>query len=119
MAPGSFCRVVETLVSRTTQPFGLNRRRTTTRISGRAGQNNPLVVVSPSCCSRVIDHDDWHARYTAVDIIITTTPATTPLTTECAAELAVGAVAVVFEVPFVVLVVVEGPVTTGCFPGLD
>ena len=68
---------------------------------------------------RVIDHD-WHARYTAVDIIIIiTTPATTPVTTECAAELAVGAVAVVFEVPFVVLVMVEGPVTTGCFPGLD
>ena len=86
---------------------------TTTELSPR------LVVVSPSCCSRVIDHDDWHARYTAVDIIITTTPATTPVTTECAAELAVGAVAVVFEVPFVVLVVVEGPVTTGCFPGLD
>ena len=65
---------------------------------------------------RVIDHD-WHARYTAVDIIIIIIAVTTPAPTECAAALAVVAVvAVVFEVPFDL---VEGPVTTGCFPGLD
>jgi len=37
---------------------------------------------------RVIDHD-WHARYTAVDIIIIIIAVTTPAPTECAAALAV------------------------------
>ena len=62
-----------------------------------------LSWVSPRLC-RVVD-DDWHARYTAVDMIITAV--TTPAPTEYATELVV---AVVFEVPFVL---VEGPVTTG------
>jgi hypothetical protein len=62
---------------------------------------------------RVIDND-WHAHYTAVNMIIIAV-VTAPAPTGYAAELAV-AVVFVFEVPFVL---VGGPVTTGCLTGLD
>ena len=82
------------------------RRMRTIAIVG--GKKIPVWWI---CGGRVIDND-WHARYTAVDIITIIIAVTTPAPTECTAELAV----VVFEVPFLL---VEGPVTTGCFPGLD